>query len=451
MIRFSLYHLPTPIADLSPSPRILKTRHRPRRRNKPRSESPGVKNYLPRRPIFLLGIYHYPQTQASPTNPSSKRAKTEAEKEQRRVERVIRNRNAAHASRERKRAEVDRLEDERNDIKNQRDDLARELQESRHEIQLLKDQVAHLSTLVTASNHATPRSFIDAASPTLTAQLFKHEAQDSLSLDQLPNQPSPLAQTAFPSPSTLDEPVATPSELTQHPAAMLCSDLQCHSEVVRLALQRQIQVMAVTHSTIQALYLTMISAIYSTVVYPMIQIFISLKLGKPLISSPTELPMILTCLTWLISRPSTTLSTLRSTFRYPLLHRLLTCTPALARPLRDATGTALRLIIGSKASLSPTDCQDTAERSLEGLMSTLSAIESRRRRVLKGHKGTGLGGLHMLSGRRREKRKDLCNRRSATEFDGRGAVNVESMDPFLHITEQLSRLPKRPKDLPDFR
>jgi len=150
--------------------------------------------------------------------PPRKRAKTEAEKEQRRVERVIRNRNAAHASRERKRAEVDRLEDERNDIKNQRDDLARELQESRHEIQLLKDQVAHLSTLVTASNHATPRSFIDAASPTLTAQLFKHEAQDSLSLDQLPNQPSPLAQTAFPSPSTLDEPVATPSELTQHPA-----------------------------------------------------------------------------------------------------------------------------------------------------------------------------------------------------------------------------------------
>jgi len=102
--------------------------------------------------------------------------------------------------------------------------------------------------------------------------------------------------------------------------------------------------------------------------------------------------------------------------------------------------------------LSSTDCQDAVERSLEGLMSTLSAIDSRRGSALNGRRGTGLGEVHLFSGRRREKGKDLFNRRSVTEFDhGRGTVNVESTDHFLHFTEQLSRLPKRPKDVPDFR
>ncbi|KAG0680404.1 hypothetical protein C6P40_004493 [Pichia californica] len=42
--------------------------------------------------------------------PPRKRARTEAEKEQRRVERIIRNRKAAHASREKKRKHVEQLE-----------------------------------------------------------------------------------------------------------------------------------------------------------------------------------------------------------------------------------------------------------------------------------------------------------------------------------------------------
>lgn len=42
--------------------------------------------------------------------PPRKRARTEAEKEQRRIERIIRNRKAAHASREKKRKHVEQLE-----------------------------------------------------------------------------------------------------------------------------------------------------------------------------------------------------------------------------------------------------------------------------------------------------------------------------------------------------
>jgi transcriptional activator HAC1 len=48
--------------------------------------------------------------------PPRKRAKTEAEKEQRRIERVLRNRAAAQSSRERKRKEVEALEDVKNNL-----------------------------------------------------------------------------------------------------------------------------------------------------------------------------------------------------------------------------------------------------------------------------------------------------------------------------------------------
>lgn len=56
-----------------------------------------------------------------------KRAKTEAEKEQRRIERVIRNRLAAHSSRERKRKEVECLEDAKSVIENENDRLRKQL------------------------------------------------------------------------------------------------------------------------------------------------------------------------------------------------------------------------------------------------------------------------------------------------------------------------------------
>jgi transcriptional activator HAC1 len=382
----------------------------------------------------------------------SKRAKTEAEKEQRRVERVIRNRNAAHASRERKRVQVEYLEEERNEIRNQRDELARQVEQMRRDNQLLRDQVAQLTTMVTGSNHATPHSFTDAASPTLTPQLFKQESQDPLSLNHVPDHPPPPPQTAFPTPSTLDEPVATPSELTQHPAAMLCSDLQCHSEAIRSACLRQMQIMTVIQSITQVLYLTMISTIYSSVIHPMIQIFISLKWGKPMmIASPSEIPMVLTLTTWLISRPSTTLSTLRSTFRFPLLHRLLTSTPALARPLRDATGKALRLATSSKMPWSSIDRQDVVEQSLKSLMSRISAIDSGQRSIHKRSRPSGLGRFDLYSYGRRDSGRDLCNRRMAKElYRARQRVNnSENVNLWRPVPEQFKL--RGPKDNPDLR
>lgn len=56
-----------------------------------------------------------------------KRAKTEAEKEQRRIERVIRNRLAAHSSRERKRKEVECLEDQKSVVEAENSKLRSQL------------------------------------------------------------------------------------------------------------------------------------------------------------------------------------------------------------------------------------------------------------------------------------------------------------------------------------
>jgi len=55
--------------------------------------------------------------------PPRKRAKTEAEKEQRRIERVLRNRAAAHSSRERKRAEQEALEKKKEQIEQENADM----------------------------------------------------------------------------------------------------------------------------------------------------------------------------------------------------------------------------------------------------------------------------------------------------------------------------------------
>ena len=162
------------------------------------------------------------------------------------------------------------------------------------------------------------------------------------------------------------------SDLTQHPAAMLC-DLQCQSEVAGLAL---FPVAMRQHPSrpafIQLLYLTLLSVIYSDLLLPLRLIFLSIQTGFPLPSkiSPRATPMIFLLINLLISTPanlnppmttSSSTTTTRSTnpiapttpsthlsaarrpnFRLRLLRRLLFCSPALARPLRDATSKAMR-------------------------------------------------------------------------------------------------------------
>ena len=105
------------------------------------------------------------------TRKHRKRAKTDDEKEQRRVERVLRNRRAAQSSRERKRLEVEALED-RNKI------LENALLQARQANLALMEQVHNLQR----NSGVAPTPF--RASPTFSQELFSSQDGHSGSLDR---------------------------------------------------------------------------------------------------------------------------------------------------------------------------------------------------------------------------------------------------------------------------
>ncbi|KAJ5130201.1 uncharacterized protein N7515_006240 [Penicillium bovifimosum] len=283
--------------------------------------------------------------------PPRKRAKTDDEKEQRRIERVLRNRAAAQTSRERKRLEMEKLETEKIRMEQQNQFLIQRLAQMETENNRLSQQVAKLSAEVRGSRSVTPKASSPAIeSPTLTPTLFKQEG-DELPMERIPF-PTPSVTDYSPTlkPSTLAE----ASDVTQHPAAVLC-DLQCPSPASK---EQEALYPSSTFPnlklamTLQLLFLTMTSAACSTVIHPLSQILLSLKTGLPLTFSTEEIYQHFPLILWLISTPSLSSSKAsnRPVFRMRLLTRLLACSPALARPLRDATGRALQLAVSETFS-----------------------------------------------------------------------------------------------------
>ena len=192
---------------------------------------------------------------------------------------------------------------------------------------------------------------------------------------------------------------------TQHPAVMLC-DLQCRSassdplphptqddpnnndddddnnnnknrnDNNNDSRMRAMLVIWLTTTTSHLLLAMMLSNVYSRLIQPLARIFRSLRTGCPMsITTKTSVEALVPLIRWLISTPTNPLSTSssavnrinttttrtstrpivspsfslrpsnllgRPTFRMHLLRRLLACSPALARPLREATGRALR-------------------------------------------------------------------------------------------------------------
>ncbi|KAF2500407.1 hypothetical protein BU16DRAFT_453277, partial [Lophium mytilinum] len=167
-----------------------------------------------------------PKTQLPPR----KRAKTEDEKEQRRIERVKRNRLAAHNSRERKRAEVEQLQGEKDLMQSRMDKMEEELARATRENKL-KD--ALLNGYRTAAPELKTR---------VESGIQIPESTDS-SIESLFSNTVCPRQTSFPSPESMDSmdtphdtysQPATPSyseitvfesDTTRYPAEILC-DLQ---------------------------------------------------------------------------------------------------------------------------------------------------------------------------------------------------------------------------------
>jgi len=331
---------------------------------------------------------------------SRKRAKTEDEKEQRRVERVLRNRRAAQSSRERKRQEVEALENEKRDIERKNADLQMRLDDMEAKNKILMKELAQFTggmTVFRSSSIESTPAQLDIRSAQLPVT-FSQELFGSRDAQELPISTQPIVKsepTRTLNPASLSPEIrpvdesanASSSDMTQHPAAMLC-DLQCQSEEQRPWMDSTLSTTAISQILAINLLINITSAAISTLLTPLSQIVISMRTGSPL--SPTN--SILTTIIWLATTTaalttstsmtsSTTTTSLRPRFtlRIRLLRRLLTCSPNLARPLLDATMVAMRL--ASEQQLQ--DCLSNADAghyggsnspSVEVLMTLLWAI-----------------------------------------------------------------------------
>ncbi|RDW66777.1 hypothetical protein BP5796_09526 [Coleophoma crateriformis] len=126
--------------------------------------------------------------------PPRKRAKTEDEKEQRRVERVLRNRRAAQSSRERKRQEVEALEAEKRAIERRNQDLEMRLADMEAKFMMAQQQLEQLTGNMAGGNITVFRGSSVASSPRQTDQLrqtspvtFSQELFTSQDADKRPS------------------------------------------------------------------------------------------------------------------------------------------------------------------------------------------------------------------------------------------------------------------------
>ncbi|KAI4681111.1 uncharacterized protein J4E88_005617 [Alternaria novae-zelandiae] len=147
--------------------------------------------------------------------PPRKRAKTEDEKEQRRIERVKRNRLAAHNSRERKRQEYEVLQTEKDELEANMQAYKQKMAEMEAELRYFRSKYPG----------EAPQPVFDLATP-------PRDTFDTICPAQIP--------TSFPSPESMDsmdsprdsscQPETPPSSFeaspefdsTQYPAAILC-------------------------------------------------------------------------------------------------------------------------------------------------------------------------------------------------------------------------------------
>lgn len=176
--------------------------------------------------------------------PPRKRAKTEDEKEQRRIERVKRNRLAAHNSRERKRQEVENLQAEKNKVEEKCRQyealLAQWAAKIKHTQQLHPEVHLDIDTeefdVQFANRYATP-----APSSVHTPR----ETSETIHLNHITSSqefPSPVSLSmSYSSRDNSLQPETPPAygatfapvlDQTRYPAAILC-DLQCQSTTTR--------------------------------------------------------------------------------------------------------------------------------------------------------------------------------------------------------------------------
>jgi transcriptional activator HAC1 len=303
--------------------------------------------------------------------PPRKRAKTAEEKEQRKNERILRNRRAADKSRQRQKAAVADLEVRQIRIEQEnaslRDLLAR--YQSRFGVQsdfpppappepastYFDSASTPLDLNTNPSQSPYPASAYDATEqdsdiPTLVQSddptFVKHE---SPALAPQLNLISEDVETESSDPTTTFDGFPAVSGMTQYPAAVLC-DLQCQPETWDLNLST-FQVSQKSNFGLSYLLqifqtLTIFQAFSTSTLYPICNLFQILAQRLSTTSTEQDFSSILAnfpLIHSLISMPST--PTRPAVFRMKLLSRLLACSPHMARLLLAATDRALQQVV----------------------------------------------------------------------------------------------------------
>ncbi|EXJ80951.1 hypothetical protein A1O3_07239 [Capronia epimyces CBS 606.96] len=357
--------------------------------------------------------------------PPRKRAKTAEEKEQRKNERILRNRRAADKSRQRQKAAVAELEARQGRIEREnaclRDLLAR--YQSRFGVQddfpppvapepafmdleldspPCEQKADSLHTPFSPSSYGTPD--VESNHPTLVASdntpPLKHESPVLAPQLNLINEHTESEQ--------IDSMVSfqsfpAVSGLAQYPAAILC-DLQCQPETwaMKLPVVPSSQQSNLGLSYLLQVFqtLTIFHTFSTTTLLPICSLFQILAQRLSMTSTEQDFSSILTnfpLIHSLISMPST--STRPAVFRMKLLSRLLACSPHMARLLLAATDRALQQVVSEDGFAEDPDRRWTWS-SLMTIKWVIVRLEREHRKIRRQvwARREGLSNLKVMAG-----------------------------------------------------
>lgn len=264
-----------------------------------------------------------PVPEIVPILPPRKRAKTAEEKEQRKNERILRNRRAADKSRQRQKAQQAGLEQQNKDL------LCENAQ--------LKEVLRKAGIQFTFAPPPSVDYSISSDMQDDTSQPVLSEPSPPVSMQQESPCLAPqidLQQSMEPTSSVLD------TGLTQYPAVVLC-DLQCQPVLDKKL--GQLQPIPLVNTILTLIhYLTIATTFSSSMRSPTCRLFQTLEAALSTTSHQLESIVLnnFQLIHILISMPS--YSTQPAIFRIKLLSRLLACNPSLAPLLMMAADRALQ-------------------------------------------------------------------------------------------------------------
>lgn len=273
--------------------------------------------------------------------PPRKRAKTAEEKEQRKNERILRNRRAADKSRQRQKAQQANLEQQNKDL------IAENAQ-----LKELLAKAGLLSEFTFVPPPADEQDQNTCDETPLSPSTIKEEHPTQTQQEPTLSQPTPPPSLHSHSPSLAPQldlephnsevtsPMFETTGMTQYPAVVLC-DLQCQPVLnKKLGLLSPVPLV----NTILTLlhYLTIATTFSPSTRSQVTSLFQTLEQALSTTSAQLETIVLnnFSLIHILISMPST--STQPAIFRIKLLSRLLACNPSLAPHLMTAADRALQ-------------------------------------------------------------------------------------------------------------